>query len=377
MCKTKPSLLIVVYSYASLDPRVRRQIHFLHEHFAITLIAFDTLQEYNLEFYPVTRKKRSKFHKIIEAISLLFNKPGRYLKSFQFHSFSKLQSCKFDLVLVNDALPLPLSFELAGTAPVVFDAHEYYPRESEESLIWRILFKRLYTSICNEYIQRCAGVTTVSDGIAHEYNRVFGCAPQVIRNVPSFINLNESITQPDCIRLIHHGQARADRKIERMIAMADYLEPRFTLDLMLVGEGSYKDRLRKMAAQRTNINWREPVSIDNICKVINDYDLGIYIMPPTNFNTLNALPNKIFEYIQARLGVVIGPSPEMQRLVNQNNIGVVASDFTPQAMAKAINNLSLQDIVNFKHNAQNKATILCAEKEMLLMLNLLKKTIGK
>ena len=35
---------------------------------------------------------------------------------------------------------------------------------------------------------------------------------------------------------------------------------------------------------------------------------GLHLLPPVSFNNANALPNKIFDYVQARLGLIVGPA---------------------------------------------------------------------
>ena len=51
---------------------------------------------------------------------------------------------RFDVILANDAEVLPLAARLAREqgARLVFDAHEYAPRELEDNLKWRIFFQR-------------------------------------------------------------------------------------------------------------------------------------------------------------------------------------------------------------------------------------------
>jgi hypothetical protein len=140
-----------------------------------------------------------------------------------------------------------------------------------------------------------------------------------------------------------------------MIEMMDYVDERFTLDLMLTTPSAYRDFLQAEAGKRPNIAWKEPVRIQEICRAINNYDLGLYILPPSTMNTKLSLPNKFFEFIQARLGVAVGPSPEMAALAREHELGVVADDFTPRAMAKRLNALTAEDIARFKRNADRLA----------------------
>ena len=77
----------------------------------------------------------------------------------------------------------------------------------------------------------------------------------------------------------------------------------------------------------------------------------LFLLEPTNFNYLHALPNKFFEFIQARLAVAIGPSPEMEQLATGHGFGIVAPSFEPQELAARISSLSAQDIERLKHRA--------------------------
>src|SRR5690606_21770207 len=68
-----------------------------------------------------------------------------------------------------------------------------------------------------------------------------------------------------------------------------------------------------------------------------------------------ALPNKIFDFVQARLATVVGPSPEMAELVRERRLGVVAEDFTPQALADALAGLDPAAVAEYQASAHAQA----------------------
>ncbi|HYP51398.1 MAG TPA: hypothetical protein VEQ34_10685 [Pyrinomonadaceae bacterium] len=98
--------------------------------------------------------------------------------------------------------------------------------------------------------------------------------------------------------------------------------------------------------------------------------MGIYSLAPTNFNNKYALPNKLFEFVQGRLAICIAPSPEMERIVKEFDLGVVAQDFTPRAMAQALGNLSADKIAHFKAQSDKSARQLSSEKNREKFLQL-------
>ncbi len=94
---------------------------------------------------------------------------------------------------------------------------------------------------------------------------------------------------------------------------------------------------------------------------LNQFDIGLFLLEPTTFNYRHALPNKFFEFLQGRLGIAIGPTPEMAEIVHRTGTGIVASDFRPDSMVRALNALTAEDVNRFKQAAQAVAREYSAE----------------
>jgi hypothetical protein len=103
------------------------------------------------------------------------------------------------------------------------------------------------------------------------------------------------------------------------------------------------------------------LKFDDIISFSNKYDIGLFYLEPVTFNYENALPNKLFEFIQARLAIAISPNPEMKAIVDKYNLGVVADNYSIENLAEKIKKLSRQDILAFKHKAHQCAALETAE----------------
>lgn len=125
-----------------------------------------------------------------------------------------------------------------------------------------------------------------------------------------------------------------------------------------------------MADSRDNVKIIEPVSPDEIITFTNNYDMGLYLLEPTVTNHEFSLPNKLFEFIQARLAVIIGPSIEMARIVNMYQCGVVSEYFTIESIAKLLNNLDIKDIEKFKLNSSHAAEEVNFDKEKNIFISM-------
>jgi hypothetical protein len=276
----------------------------------------------------------------------------------------ELKGKNYDLIISHDLDLLPLVFRIKNkTTRVMLDAREYYPMNFNDQWLWRWQKRPVSEYLCREYLHRCDKIITVSDGLAGEYQRVYNIQPEVVMSLPARRDVQPSQLRSDQIRLIHHGVTGRSRKTETMIEMMDHVDERFTLDLMLaVTDIKYHKMIVSMAEKRKNVRVIPPVSMQEIVSTINHYDIGLYLLPPTNFNTKYALPNKLFEFIQARLAIVIGPSIEMQKIVEKFDCGIVSKDFNPISLANELNHLTSERIMYLKRNAQKAAEELNAEK---------------
>ena len=221
---------------------------------------------------------------------------------------------------------------------------------------------------------------TVCQGIADAYQRDTGIKPIVITNAPDFEDIEPSLSQgkEEMIRLVHHGVTSPSRKIEKLIKMMDYLDERFELNLILLDTNpNYLKQLRHLAEGKPAIHFWPPVPMRSISKHLNQYDIGIYLLEPVNFNFLYSLPNKFFEFIQARLAIAIGPSPEMARLVKDHDLGVVAEDFSPRTLGRCLKSLNREKINYYKLQSNRIAHLMSAEQNKKVLLDFVSRILGE
>ena len=88
---------------------------------------------------------------------------------------------------------------------------------------------------------------------------------------------------------------------------------------------------------------------------LNKYDIGLYFLKPSNFNEEYSLPNKFFEFIQARLCIAISPVKEMRNIVLKHDLGIVAEDFNLKKFAKRLSQISIDSINKYKQNTNKVA----------------------
>lgn len=368
-------MLIVCNKDPNTNPRPNRMINWLKDYYEVEVVGtrkFDMegIKSYVIEPFPRGSGIKNYFVTLRRVTRRNFNLLwGNYeaVNSSRLGNTNSLAAeiaqDNYDLIISHDLVLMPLVFEIKGQSTrVMLDAREYYPRNYNDQWLWRKLYKPVNEYLCREYLPRCDKIITVSDGLAGEYGRVYGVQPEVVMSLPVRQDLQPLRVQSDQIKLIHHGVAGRSRKTEIMLEMMDHVDERFTLDLMLVvGDVKYWEWIVSLAEKRKNVRIVPSVPMQEIVSTINKYDIGLFLVPPTNFNLEYSLPNKLFEFIQARLVVAIGPSKEMKKIVEKYECGIVSKDFNPLSLARELNRLTVKGIIQYKENSHKAAIDLNAE----------------
>lgn len=366
-------ILVLSFTYLQRDARVRRQVDMLKKNYQVTVACLDADETTAYTLIKLKTRKLTWLRKGVMAFFLLirwYNKAHHVLHPYRYLA-QTLQPQRFDLVIANDVESLPLAFEIADQqkSKVLFDAHEYAPRHFEDKPLWKFFFQPLNIYICKKFIPRVDSMITIGQGLATEYEKSFGVKAVVITNANVYFDLTPSPLSCTSIKLVHHGIATPSRKLEIMIEMMEYLDERFTLDMYLLSQGysskktiDYPETLRQLAAKTNRVRILPPINSTDIVPTINQYDVGLFLIPPINFNYANTLPNKLFDFIQARLAIAIGPTPEMAEIVNRYKIGVVSEDFTAKSLADKLNEITHASLGSFKANTAQAALDLNAEK---------------
>lgn len=283
---------------------------------------------------------------------------------------AQLASVEYDLIVVQDLYLLPLARRIQKGARLVFDAREFYPRQNDENWWFRVSEKPERERMCRVHLPACDVVMTVSPGLVDAYQAEFGVQAHLVMSAPWYRDLRPSETMDGRFRMVHAGIANPNRQLEKMIDIVASLDERFTLDFYLTGSQDYIDALKaKAAGGRVRI--LPPVPFDDLVPMLNHYDIGLYYLEPLAFNLRYSLPNKLFDFIQARLMVAIGPSPDMSRVVREHECGAVAESFDPAAMVATLSRLTREDVRRAKHNSDAAAKVLCFEEESKKLRRLL------
>ncbi len=369
-------ILIITERTLHNAPRVIREIDALINDFKIYTVGITPPNQKIEKHFPFELIKNSVFVRGTLLLKRKFLKnrtPNKLIYKGKLQKIENIiQEVKPHIVIIHEPINLSYLSELKPkyNFKLVLNAHEYYPLEYEELPNWKETMQPFYEGVYRQFLPKVDLFINVCDSIRKKCLNEFNKDSIVITNASSYTPIATKLCKQTPIKIIHHGNAIPGRKIEDMIQMMDYLNENYELYLMLSDNKSeYFNSLVELAKQRKNIFILEPVPFKKIIETINQYDIGLYILPPTNFNNSIALPNKFFEFLQAKLCIAIGPSPEMKSLVEQYQLGIIANDFQPKSLAEKLLSLNINDINQFKKNAEEVSKNLCAEQNNKVLLD--------
>jgi glycosyltransferase involved in cell wall biosynthesis len=220
---------------------------------------------------------------------------------------------------------------------LIYDTHELETETNGASLIKKTLrkvieffglrfFNHIFTvspSISNWYKLRFKSI---------DVSTVMNC-PLKFKFFRSNYLRNHFLIDNEKIIFLYQGIYMPGRGIDKLIRSLQKLPDHAVLVLLCYG--SKIDDLRKISEKNPRIFFHHAVSYEKIMKVTSSADCGISFIENTCLSNYYSLPNKLFEYVQARVPVIVSPTLDQSKFVLSEKIGIVSRDFSEVALTNA------------------------------------------
>jgi hypothetical protein len=359
-----PSLLILTFSPIRSDPRVLKQVELFKGKYRVFTCGYGDAPDGVDNHFALPADSRGWSS---DKLGLLTRRYGRVYDGMTAVAAARrvLTPGAFDVVLANDLNTLPLALELKPRLGVHADLHEFAPREKEADPKWRLAVAPFMRWLCRRYLPMASSITTVSPGIAEAYAQDYGVSVDVVTNAAPY-TAGEVRPAGQPLRLVHSGAAQRYRQLDRLVEAMRDAPHGTTLDMIVMpNEPDYLEELKNLAAEVPAVRFRDPVPYTELVRTMSEYDASIVFFPPTTFNLKHTLPNKFFEAVQARIGLITGPSPAMVPLMEEYRLGVVTRDFSTSSLREALHGLTADEVSEWKKAADAAARPLSAESQVL------------
>lgn len=308
---------------------------------------------------------------------LSFNKGFLFYTNFNIRLFWYLLGSKADIFVANDLDTIPAVYFASKIkrAKMIVDLHELFPQSPE--IFNRRKIKKFWEFIEAYFLPKSNSIYTVCESIAEFYNEKFGLNCSVVRNVP-LKNSDDSIKtaswpfpqKKQCI--LYQGAVNTGRGLQRLITSMQWIDAY----LVIAGGGDKLQDLRELVSKlnlEDKIHFTGKIPFTEINTYTPLANLGISLEENLGLNYYFALPNKLFDYINHQIPVLVSPFPEMTRIVEGHEVGFIDKSGSAKELSDQINSilsLPVSDIEKIKANCQVARKVLNWEEEEKILLEL-------
>ncbi len=256
-------------------------------------------------------------------------------------------------VIAMDLFALAAASRIArrSSAPLIYDMREFYfalgPLEGKG------MRQRILTAHERRHVRHVDDILVSGPLDAEVVRHTFKLAydPFVLLNTPPYRDVVPSplrdrcgVEDDVCLALyqgvVHHGRGIAPI-LRAMPAMPD-------VHVAVTGDGPARVELQELAASlgvATRVSWLGAVPYEHLHAFTCGADIGLCLIEPVSMSYEYALPNKLFEYMMARVPTIVTNLPALRAHIDTYPVGeCVPRRLAPEDIMQAVAHLRRPDV---------------------------------
>lgn len=347
-------IIVTVINDLATDQRVKRMC--------------DTLHQMGFDILLVGRKRKGSLAiddrpYSVHRMKLLFHKGPLFYICFTIRLFFLLLFSKHDILHSNDLdtlLPCYLVSKIKKKK-LVYDSHELFTEVPE--LIHRPRIQRIWLRIEKWIFPRLKHVITVNNSIANIYQNKYNVSVTVIRNLPQtqhniqFASRKEfGLPESEKIILLQGAGINIDRGAEEAVEAMKFVHNAI---LVIAGSGDVIPQLKEYVdanQMKDKVKFIPKMTGLRLKQLTALADCGISFDKDTNLNYRFSLPNKLFDYINAGIPVLVSNLPEIANIVTNYQVGLLLESHDIQEIASKMNKICFEIPSSHWTNALQQAS---------------------
>lgn len=277
----------------------------------------------------------------VKIIVIPLSEGNRYIRMIRF-----LKDVKREILIQNaevyhihEIWYLPLISFLKKRGKVIYDSHEDHPRAMFGSYLGerkksRLLLSKLFEKYENNKIKHIYGVIAATPYIAKRFEKV----NKNVITIANYPKLDEFFTLQDVQKrqkntIFYAGGISEQNGILNIIKAMDSIDGSFIL------AGNISEDFRKKASKLKG--WKKVCEVGYLSReeVIEWYkkcSCGVLLYLPYE-NCVNALPNKLYEYMAAGMPIVASNFPLWKELIEKEKCGICVNPNSISEIVQGIN----------------------------------------
>lgn len=300
----------------------------------------------------------------VRRIKLPFEKGALFYVALNLRLFLILMVHKQEFIFANDLDTLPAAFLASKLKrkPILYDSHELFTEVPE--LTTRPRIQKIWSTIEQLIVPQLTEMITVNTSIANIFNKKYNITVGVVRNaapkqvgIQALSNQELQLLEGQRMLIIQGSGLNVQRGIEEAVEAMAYID---NTVLFLVGDGDVIAAVKRLVEDKQlhhKVRFVGRLPYNKLLRYTAAADLGLALDKPLSLNYQLALPNKVFDYIQANTPIVSSELIEIKNLIQKYDCGEIISAVTPILIAQQIN-LLLADqtrLAQLKENCRRAA----------------------
>ena len=292
-------------------------------------------------------------------LRLLAHQGPRFYLSLQreLSTWLRAHASDLDAIWCNDLDTLAPALH-HGQLPVIYDSHEYFTEAA--GLTGRPMRRAIWLALERWAMRKLPCMITVNESIASAYRAKYNIDVLVVRNMPriqppiqvhgreAFRDYGIPTDLP--IALMQGAYMDRDRGAAEAVAAVPEMEG---VRLVLVGAGIEWEEAKKRLddpKMEGRLHCIPKLPFDELRRLTASADVGLSLDKGGHGNYEMSLPNKLFDFMHARLPMVVTARKEVASIVREHGLGEVVEEATPQAIRDAVKNVLDKPRMEWAHS---------------------------
>jgi len=357
---------------------------------------FDTLRKYKVVDRVIVVAAREKGLQDYEEMSDAFIHVYRFSKGYSKPNCSILLkligfivwslkvitflNSKQDIGIVQchsfSVLPIGIAYKLKAGIRVIYDAHELESEKAGNGIFRRVLYRQIERVL----LKKVDEVWVVSDAIKNWYKSVQRVDTKVVYNYPySSSRFSKTTNRVDLRKIfnisktpllfLYQGVLCKGRGVERIIQWFRRVNPK-DAHVVFLGDGPIGNVVKIAADRYDNIHFHKAVPPNNLMNYTATADVGLSFIEPVSLSYRYCLPNKLFEYLHAGIGIWASDLPEMRKVIREVRNGILLDPNIETAeAANLIKSTTIEEVANWKEASRRLRYKYTWEREEKKVIN--------
>jgi len=297
--------------------------------------------------YDVTLIAQHSKNETVDGVKIIaLPKPKNRIERFfklDYLTYKKALEQKADIYHFHDPELLLWASKLKREtgAKIIYDVHEDVAKQILSKHWIPQILRKIISKIFDKYEKR----------IAKKIDYIIAATPSIrdnfkqnniidIKNYPIIINaqnIKKINKKRDYTELIYVGGLSKERGIKKIIQSLKYTNPKYNVKLKLIGNFSnkkFEEEIKKMPEWR-KIDFLGFLPQKQAYQHMWNTDIGFVCFLPEP-NHINAIPNKIFEYMINELPIIASNFPLWKKIIEKNSCGICIDPTKAEEITKAI-----------------------------------------